>query len=188
MAYDTDFFSSYFEDISRSFKSVDLEQLAFAAQALIQVQSRGRKVILVGNGGSAAIASHVSVDLTKAAGIRAVNFNEADLITCFANDYGYERWVEQAIKFYADSGDVLVLVSSSGRSPNIINAALEARRRDLFCLTFSGFSPFNPLRELGDLNFWCNSEEYNYVETAHQIWLLSLVDFIIKIQASSKVL
>ena len=82
----------------------------------------GSKVILAGNGGSASIASHCSVDLTKNAGIKAINYNEADLITCFANDYGYERWVEKAIDFYADSKDVLILISSSGKSKNMLNA------------------------------------------------------------------
>ena len=60
------------------------------------VWAAGKKVIIAGNGGSAAMASHVAVDFTKAAGIRAINFNEADLITCFSNDYGYEHWVAQA--------------------------------------------------------------------------------------------
>ena len=73
------------------------------------------------------MASHCSVDLTKNAGIRAINFNEADLITCFANDYGYENWVARAIDFYADEGDVLILISSSGSSENMLNAADAAR-------------------------------------------------------------
>ena len=59
----------------------------------------------------------MAVDLTKASGIRAVNFNEADLITCFANDYGYEHWVEKALDFYADPKDVVILISSSGSHP-----------------------------------------------------------------------
>ena len=85
--------------------------------------------MIFGNGGSAAIASHVSVDLTKNANIRSVNFNEADLITCFSNDYGYERWVEKAIDFYADDKDVLILISSSGKSLNMINACKAAREK-----------------------------------------------------------
>ena len=80
---------------------------------LLNTRESGNKVLIVGNGGSAAMASHVSVDLTKQAGIRTVNFNEADLITCFANDYGYENWVKKAIEFYGDEGDVAILISSS---------------------------------------------------------------------------
>ena len=85
--------------------------------------------MIFGNGGSAAIASHASVDLTKNANIRAVNFNEADLITCFSNDYGYEKWIEKAIDFYADDKDVLILISSSGKSVNMINACKAARSK-----------------------------------------------------------
>ena len=70
-----------------------------------------------------AIASHFSVDLTKNAKVRCINFNEADLLTCFSNDYGYEKWIENAIKYYCDKGDMLILVSSSGESKNIVNAA-----------------------------------------------------------------
>ena len=69
------------------------------------------------------ISSHFSVDLTKNAKVKATNFNEADLITCFSNDYGYEKWMEKAIQYYCEKGDILILVSSSGQSKNIINVA-----------------------------------------------------------------
>lgn len=131
---------------------------------------------MAGNGGSAAIASHVSVDLTKAVGIRAVCFNESDLITCYANDYGYEHWLAQAIKSYGDEADVAVLISSRGESPNILNAARSARAQGLTVLTLSGFAPGNSLRALGELNLWVDSSSYNIVETIHQTWLLACVD------------
>ena len=140
----------------------------------------GAKVILIGNGGSAAMASHVAVDLTKNAGVRAINFNEADLITCFANDYGYEQWMAKAVEQYGDAGDVLVAISSSGKSPNILSACEAARRmRFAAVITLSGLSPDNPLRRLGDENFWADSRAYNLVELTHQFWLLALVDLII---------
>ncbi len=110
--------------------------------------------------------------------MRAVTFNEADLITCFANDYGYEHWVAKAIEFYGDGGDVAVLISSSGKSPNVVNAAAHARDRGLDVITLSGFEPDNPLRALGDLNLWVNSRTYNIVETTHQSWLLAAIDHI----------
>ena len=148
--------------------------------AVVSACRHGRKTIIVGNGGSAAIASHVAVDLTKNARIRAMNFNEADLITCFANDYGYEQWMAKAVEQYGDAGDVLIAISSSGQSKNILNAC-EAARRTTFAsvVTLSGFDPANPLRQLGDENFWVGSRAYNLVELAHQFWLLALVDLII---------
>ena len=149
-----------------------------AAHCIEHTQTRNGKVILAGNGGSAAIASHVAVDLTKAAKIRSINFNEADLITCFSNDYGYENWIQQALRSYADPQDTVILISSSGASPNIINGAEEALKLQLPLITFSGFSADNPLRKKGAYNFWLDSKEYNIVELVHQAWLLAIVDFI----------
>ena len=126
------------------------------------------------------MASHVAVDLTKTAGIRAINFNEADLLTCFANDYGYENWVVKALEFYADPGDLAVLISSSGASQNIIKGAEKANAMGLAVISLSGFSPDNPLRRLGKLNLWAASDSYNIVEMTHHVWLLAIVDYLIE--------
>lgn len=174
-----DFFSLYFATIASTIEKVDQSQLEKAAELMRQSHAKGGKTIFVGNGGSAAMASHLSVDLTKAAGIRAINFNEADLLTCFANDYGYENWVARALEAYADSDDLVVLISSSGNSKNIINGVAQARKMDLPVITLSGFKSENTLRTLGDINFWCDSEKYNVVEMTHHVWLLAMVDFII---------
>jgi len=157
-----------------------ISKLITLRDLVVRASRSGRKVIVVGNGGSAAIASHVAVDLTKNAGIRAITFNEADLITCFANDYGYEQWMAKAVECYGDAGDILIAISSSGQSKNILNAC-EAARRTKFAsvVTLSGFDPANPLRHLGDENFWVDSRAYNLVELTHQFWLLALVDLII---------
>ena len=125
------------------------------------------------------MASHVSVDFTKAAGIKAINFNEADLLTCFSNDYGYERVFEKAIEFYGDSGDMLILISSSGNSANVVMAAKRAKELNIDVITFSGFDSSNQLRQLGNINFWVDSKAYNIVEMTHHIWLLAIVDFLI---------
>ncbi len=170
------FFPNYFASIADCVQTAAPDLLLQAVNELRKVRERKGKVILIGNGGSAAMASHVAVDLTKAAGVRAVNFNEADLLTCLANDYGYERWVEQALHYYADPADLVVLISSSGRSANILNGALKAKHMKLPVITLSGFDAENPLRKLGDLNVWANSRVYNVVEMTHHIWLLALVD------------
>lgn len=172
------FFDEYFDEIRRRLGDASADEFQSLCRILSDVRGRGRKVILAGNGASAAIASHVAVDLTKAAGIRAVTFNEPDLITCFANDYGYEHWLAKSIEFYGDAGDVAVLISSSGASPNVVNAAKQARLGGLGVVTLSGFDAGNPLRALGDLNLWVNSRSYNIVETTHQTWLLASLDSI----------
>lgn len=176
------FFKNYFADISSHIENIDENELVSAANLILTASKNGKKVLVAGNGGSAAMASHVCVDLVKAAEIRAVNFNEADLITCFANDYGYENWVSRAIEAYADKGDVIILISSSGQSENIINAAKKANEMDLSLITLSGFLSSNPLRNFGDINFWLDSNQYNYVEMTHHIWLLAIIDYIIALQ------
>ena len=165
--------------MAKRIQAGDTTLLEKAARRFKDVQRRKAKIILVGNGGSAAMASHVAVDLTKVAGIRAINFNEADLITCLANDYGYDNWMAHALRLNAKMGDCLVAISSSGRSPNILNAVAKARELGLSIVTLSGMSADNPLRRTGDINFWADSRSYNVVETAHQFWLMSAIDLII---------
>ena len=139
------------------------------------------KVIFLGNGGSASIASHASVDLTKNAKIRSVNFNEADLITCFANDFGHENWMKEALRMYCDINDVVVLISSSGNSQNIVNAAKWCKKSNLNFITLTGNSFNNPLKKTNKngINFWINSKAYNHIELMHLFILLSVVDLII---------
>jgi len=141
-------------------------------------ESKG-KLIFVGNGGSAAMASHVAVDFTKNAKIRSINFNEADLLTCFGNDFGYENWVKESLNFYADKDDLIFLISSSGNSMNMINAAKFCEKNSLKYVTLSGFDIDNKLYQKGDVRFWVDSKEYNIVEMTHHIILLLIVDFFI---------
>ena len=98
----------------------------------------------------------------------------------FGNDYGYENWMAKALEFYGDSGDVAVIISSSGQSQNVVIGANAARDIGLHVVTLSGFRANNPLRMLGDLNLWVNSESYNVVETTHQSWLLAVIDRLVE--------
>ena len=179
---DKEFIQNYLNEFANliSPKSEIISLLIQVKDALVASSEDGKKAIIAGNGGSAAIASHISVDLTKNAGIRCINFNEADLITCFANDFGYEHWVEKAVEFYGDEGDVFLAISSSGSSENILNACGAARKKKFSkVFTFSGMEKNNPLRQLGDINLWVNSRAYNHIENIHQFWLLAVVDLII---------
>lgn len=173
------FFEEYFDEISTQVKKVNVGDIEQSVKLISSATDAGGKIIIAGNGASATMASHVAVDLTKNAKVRAVTFNEVDLITCFANDYGYEKWVEKCIEFYADKNDVAILISSSGKSKNIVNAALKAKELCLKVITLSGFSENNPLRQIGDINFWVDSKEYNIIEMTHNAWLLAIVDKII---------
>ena len=178
---DLEFIKDYLDRYNKSLFETDVsDQMIKMKKMLLEVKKSGRKVIIAGNGGSAAMASHVAVDFTKQGGVRSINFNEADLITCFANDYGYEHWVEKAVEFYGDEGDMVILISSSGSSKNMLNGVTAARKGHFkSVVTFSGFNQGNPLRQIGDVNLWIDSKAYNFVENTHQVWLLTIVDLII---------
>ena len=172
------FYRNFFEEINNLLNQSDISSLDKIAKTLSSLKKKN-KVIIFGNGGSAAISSHVSVDLTKNAKVRSINFNEADLLTCFANDYGYEKVFSKSLEFYADRGDVVIIVSSSGRSKNLLEAAKVCKKKKILLYTFTGFSKSNPLKKMGNINLWVNSKAYNIIENIHQIWLLSIVDKII---------
>ena len=174
------FFDRFFEKLSSIIKNFDDKNFLKIIKILKNIKKNKKKIILVGNGGSAAMASHVSVDFTKVCKIRAINFNEADLLTCLSNDFGYENWVQKALSFYADKGDVLICISSSGESKNIINGAKFAKKIGCEVITLTGFSKKNKLKKIGNINLWLNSKNYNLIEMTHHIWLLSFVDYIAK--------
>jgi D-sedoheptulose 7-phosphate isomerase len=155
-------------------------KISLIIELLNKTKTNKKKIIIFGNGGSAAIASHFSVDLTKNANIRCVNFNESDLLTCFSNDYGYDNWVKKSIEFYSDPGDLIILISSSGNSKNMINAAkyISINNKNKL-ITLTGFEKKNQLNKFGNINIWINSKNYNYVENMHQFILLLIVDALV---------
>ena len=159
--------------------NIDYDKIEEVISLIKITNKRKGKLIFVGNGGSAAMASHVAVDFTKNAKIRSINFNEADLLTCFGNDFGYENWVKESLNFYADKDDLIFLISSSGNSMNMINAAKFCEENSLKYVTLSGFDIDNKLHQKGDVKFWVDSKEYNIVEMTHHIILLLIVDFFI---------
>jgi D-sedoheptulose 7-phosphate isomerase len=146
---------------------------------LEEVRSRGGKVMLAGNGASASMASHFAVDFTKQAGIRTISFNDSAMITAYGNDYGYEKWVAKAIEHHADRGDLVILISSSGTSPNVVQAARTALEHGCRLVTLTGFDADNPLRTLGEVNLWVESRSYNIVESVHSMWLGLACDLVI---------
>ena len=173
------FYEKFYIEINKLLSNSDTLSLEKIAKSLISANKKNKKIIIFGNGGSAAISSHVSVDLTKNAKIRSVNFNEADLLTCFSNDFGYKKVYSKSLEFYADAGDVVIIISSSGKSKNVLEAAKICKKKKLLLYTFTGFSKSNPLKKMGNINLWVNSKAYNIIENIHQIWLLSIVDRII---------
>ncbi|WP_446742078.1 D-sedoheptulose-7-phosphate isomerase [Silvibacterium acidisoli] len=136
----------------------------------------GNRLMFIGNGGSAGIASHMAIDFSKNGKMPAMAFNDGAALTCLANDYGYEEVFSRQIEFHARRGDVLVAISSSGKSPNILNAVATARSMSCKVITFSGFDADNPLRAMGDVNFYVGNHQYGMVEVAHTALAHAIVD------------
>ena len=134
---------------------------------ILDAESSSGKVMITGNGGSATIASHAHADLYKGVGVKSMVFTEQALLTALANDDGYDSVFEGPIRQWSQTGDLLITVSSSGRSENILRAAQSARGMGCRVITLTGFAPDNPSRQLGDLNFYVDSSEYGFVETTH---------------------
>jgi len=138
-----------------------------------------RKLMFIGNGGSAAISSHMAVDFWKNGGIRAVAFNDSSLLTCIGNDFGYPNVFEKPIEMFADPEDVLIAISSSGRSRNILLGVEAARARGCGVITLSGFDSDNPLSSMGDLNFYVPAKTFGPVEVIHHSICHCLLDTIL---------
>jgi D-sedoheptulose 7-phosphate isomerase len=138
----------------------------------------GNKLIFVGNGGSAAIASHMATDYSKNGNIRSLALNDSAMLTCLGNDLGYDRVFAKQIELHTRNGDLLVAISSSGRSPNILNAVEAARAAGCAVVSLSGFSPDNPLRSKGDVNFFIASDRYGFVEIGHLTICHAILDFL----------
>jgi D-sedoheptulose 7-phosphate isomerase len=133
----------------------------------LNVKQRGSQVMFVGNGGSAGIASHMATDWLKNGGFNAIAFNDASMLTCLANDLGYDQVFAVPVQRYSREGDLLFAISSSGKSASILNAVTAARSTRSKVVTLSGFDPDNPLRKLGDFNFWIPDGHYGFVELCH---------------------
>jgi D-sedoheptulose 7-phosphate isomerase len=168
----------YFQTLAQLLRDTEVTDSAGLSIPLAQAFDRvrdaahnahdaGNKLIYIGNGGSAAIASHLAIDYSKNGGIRSLAFNDASALTCLGNDLGYENVFAKQLDFHARPGDLLIAISSSGKSPNILAGVATARARDCGIVTFSGFSEDNDLRRTGDINFYVRSCEYGFVELAH---------------------
>src|SRR3989338_1850909 len=149
-------------------REIDFSSAADKVVELIQKQaSQGKKLVFIGNGGSAAISSHMAIDFWRNGEIKATAFTDAPYLTCISNDFGYEQVYAKPVEVFAEPGDVLVAISSSGKSQNILNGAQAARQKGCLIITLSGFALDNLLFMIGDLNFYVPSSTYSQVEVIH---------------------
>jgi D-sedoheptulose 7-phosphate isomerase len=135
------------------------------------VHARGQHIYLVGNGASAAMASHFAADACKNGGLRAQAFNDGALLTCTGNDLAFDQVFALPLARFARAGDMLITISSSGASPNILRALDRARDMQLRIVTVSGKGADNPSRAFGDLNFYMPAARYGWIESGHHVVL-----------------
>ena len=151
---------------------------------LVDVQKKKRNLYIIGNGGSAAIASHAVIDFMNVGKISAHTLHDPSTLTCMSNDYGYENAFSKILNITLKKEDLLIVISSSGKSKNMTNAVKAAKKNGTTVITLSGFDSKNTLRTLGDINIWINSRDYGMVEIAHQFILHNLADRFIDKQVS----
>ncbi len=130
----------------------------------------------IGNGASAAMASHMAADWTKTAGVPAMCYDSSPLMSALANDLGYEKVFSEALWVFARPTDTLVAISSSGESQNIIDGISLANARGCQVVTLTGFYPQNRVRWLGELNLYVPVASYGVVETVHAALLHAWLD------------
>jgi D-sedoheptulose 7-phosphate isomerase len=179
------YFSTLSSHLDRTSVTVSSGAAIDIAEAVNQLIARARRthgagnhLIFVGNGGSAAIASHMATDYSKNGNVRSLALNDSSMLTCLGNDLGYDQVFAKQIELHARANDLIIAISSSGRSANIVNAVKAAHAAECFVVTFSGFSPDNPLRQAGDMNFYIDSDRYGFVEIGHLTICHAVLDFI----------
>ncbi len=183
------YFDQYVADLSRimvEFEATDeTGRVIPQDEALAQIQAqmklahaRDGKIVMLGNGGSNGMLSHLSFDYTKNGGMRSMAVTDASYLTGGSNDLGYENLFAQWLTWHGKSQDMAICVSSSGKSPNILNAAKRAKAMGLFTLTMSAFGADNPLRTLGTVNIWLDTgtKMYGYAENGHQVILHAILE------------
>jgi len=168
---DADYLNEY-----RRFLDKDLAKFVQDMSALIDQSGARARYFFAGNGASAAIASHLANDFSKALGLRATTFHDPAFLTCFANDYGYPHWLEKTIELFGDAGDVVVLISSSGRSENIVNAAEAAAQKKMKVVLLCGPRPDPKIEAISQVVLKVQSDLYNIIECCHMIGLCAVVD------------
>lgn len=150
-------------------KSIDL---------IKRIKKNKNKIIIFGNGGSQSIASHFQTDMIKTHNVRCLNFSGSSLLTCLSNDYGYEKTFQKIIEIFADPEDLIILISSSGNSKNIINAYNKAQNIGCHILTLTGFKKNNKLNKISKNQIWIDDSHYNNIENTHQLILLLIIDML----------
>jgi D-sedoheptulose 7-phosphate isomerase len=142
----------------------------------VQIREQQRTIFLIGNGASASMASHVAADLSKNAHVHTEVFTDLSLITAIANDVSYDEVFAEPLRRRLKKGDMLVAISSSGQSRNILRAVAIAKTLGGIVVTLTAMKAENPLRREGELNLYVPAQTYGMAETCHAAILHYWID------------
>lgn len=171
----------------KSKKILSLEEgLEKAGKIILEAKKKGKKLIFIGNGGSAAISLHKALDFNFLGKVKSISFSDPALFTCLANDFGFENIFAKQIEILGEKNDILIAISSSGTSQNIILGAKMAQKKKCEIITLSGFDKENTLSQIGDLNFWVDSRNFNQVEAVHLLLLDCILDLLVEKEKEKK--
>ena len=166
--YQKTFFDSRNDDLILDFKN-----------SIEKTNKDDGRLIFIGNGASASLSSHAATDFTKQAKIPSIAFNDHNLITAFSNDYGYEFWISKALEYYSRTNDMVIFISVSGESKNLINGMKFAKNKNMKTGSLTGSNKENTLRTNTDFSLWVDSKAYNIVECIHTIWITLIIDMFV---------
>ena len=184
--------NSYIEDLINILRNTEIrkgtkenyEDYNQGIQVLVDVFTRhkekGSQVFFIGNGGSAAIASHMTADFMKNGGMNTYSLYDNAVTTCMGNDYGYESIFSRPMQFLVREDDLVIAISSSGNSANIVNAIQVAKEKKAEVITLTGFEATNKAKQMGDINVYVPCCKYGMVESIHNLILQQIVDLILE--------
>ncbi len=171
-----DFFKNYFLELQKLQNKIDTKSIEKSYEQIIKVNKKKGKILIFGNGANISNAAHFATDMTKNGKIETLVLNDPNLITCFSNDYGFDKWIEKSILYYAKKKDLIIFLSASGTSRNLVNAAKFCKKNKIKTLAITGFKKNNALLKNSNFRIWINSNAYNLIEVIQATILSSFVD------------
>ena len=169
------FFKNYFDILNSLLNKIKKKDISYLYNLVLKKSKKG-KILIFGNGANISNSSHFATDMTKNGKINVQVFNDPNLITCFANDYGFDNWIKKTIEYYGNKNDLIILLSASGESKNLLNAAKFCKKEKIHVVSITGFKKNNSLSKCCNFNLWIDSNSYNLIEICQTSILSSLVD------------
>lgn len=160
-------------------EDLDISKINELCKKIKVTSKKGKRIFVFGNGGSASTANHFATDMTKNAKIKTFSFSNDNLISCYSNDYGFENWIKKTLEYNAKPNDLVIFISVSGNSENLVRAAKFCKSKKIRSYSLTGSNKKNKLNKISDSFYWINSTSYNQVEIIHHMILLISVDILI---------